>query len=235
MSGAGEISPEGLRILQERDRGFADLFHSIPVASRTMPTTSGTLVDQQRRLEGKHACSFGLEVLPATIDLQRRYDRTASFPGKAATVLNRLAIRAITKVGEKTRDVNGRKSKEFDPLAGRPNISRDDVLADFAARSGLSLSFLDPRERLDRDAVRDKLREQVIGQSMAVEALADVVSIAKARLNDPERLSRRSCFWGPRVSARRNVRRRLRNSLEMPIVCFATISTSSTSPVLLRD
>jgi DNA polymerase III delta prime subunit len=71
------------------------------------------------------------------------------------------------------------------------------VLEDFAARSGLSLAFLDPKERLDRDDVRNKLQEQVIGQSAAVEALADVVSIAKARLNDPERPLAAFLFLGP--------------------------------------
>src|SRR5262249_55052518 len=82
-------------------------------------------------------------------------------------------------------------------LPPRPAISRDDVLTDFAARSGLSLAFLDPKQRLDRDDVRDKLREQVIGQSEAVEALADVVSIAKARLNDPDRPLAAFLFLGP--------------------------------------
>ena len=37
--------------------------------------------------------------------------------------------------------------------------SRDDVLRRLSRRgSGLSLAFLDPKERLDRDDVRDKLR-----------------------------------------------------------------------------
>src|SRR5205814_333759 len=101
----GEVTPEGLRVLQERDRGFADLFHLIPV--------------------------------------------------------------------------------------------REPTDADTAARSGLSLAFLDPKQRLDRDDVRDRLRELVIGQSDAVEALADVVSVAKARLNDPDRPLAAFLFLGP--------------------------------------
>jgi ATP-dependent Clp protease ATP-binding subunit ClpA len=190
----GEITTEGLRVLQERDRGFADLFHLIPVREPTDADTLRILVDQQRRLEGKHTCDFGLDVLPATIDIQRRYDRTAAFPGKAAAVLTRLAIRATTDKNATTTTV---RNGEFDPLRGRPIISRDDVLADFAARSGLSLAFLDPKQRLDRDDVRDKVREQVIGQSEAVESLADVVSVAKARLNDPDRPLAAFLFLGP--------------------------------------
>src|SRR5262245_60320791 len=137
----GEITPEGLRVLQERDRGFADLFHLIPVREPTDPDTLRILVDQQRRLEGKHACDFGLDVLPAVIDIQRRYDRMAAFPGKAAAVLTRLAVRATTDAG-RAGGVGERSPAAFDPLAGRPVVSRDDVLTDFAARSGLSLAFL---------------------------------------------------------------------------------------------
>ncbi|MCE9563092.1 MAG: AAA family ATPase [Planctomycetes bacterium] len=191
----GEVTTEGLRVLQERDRGFADLFHMIPIREPGDADNLRILVDQQRRLEGKHECDFGLDVLPAVIDVQRRYDRTAAFPGKAAAVLTRLAIRA-TADEERTPTTNTR-SAEYDPLAEHPHISRDDVLADFAARSGLSLAFLDPKQRLDRDDVRDKVREQVIGQAEAVEALADVVSVAKARLNDPDRPLAAFLFLGP--------------------------------------
>ena len=52
-------------------------------------------------------------------------------------------------------------------------------------------------QRLDRDEVRDKLIAQVIGQPEAAEALADVVSIAKARLNDPGRPLAAFLFLGP--------------------------------------
>ncbi|VTT96724.1 b family protein : ATPases with chaperone activity ClpC, two ATP-binding domain OS=Microscilla marina ATCC 23134 GN=M23134_04999 PE=4 SV=1: AAA_2: ClpB_D2-small [Gemmataceae bacterium] len=191
----GEVSTDGLRVLQERDRGFADLFHLIPVREPTDADNLRILVDQQRRLEGKHGCDFGLDVLPTVIDVQRRYDRTAAFPGKAAAILTRLAIRATADPSPAV--ATGVRRSDFNPLAGRPQITRDDVLADFAARSGLSLAFLDPKQRLDRDDVRDAVREQVVGQAEAVEALADVVSVAKARLNDPDRPLAAFLFLGP--------------------------------------
>ncbi len=45
--------------------------------------------------------------------------------------------------------------------------------------------------------MRDKLQAQVVGQTEAVEALADVVSVAKARLNDPDRPLAAFLFLGP--------------------------------------
>ncbi len=191
----GEITPESLRVLQERDRGFADLFHIIPVREAADAETLRILIDQQRRIEGRRACLFGLDVLPAVIDLQRRYERTTAFPGKAATVLTRLAARATENDSEEETDAKPRVDGDF--FAKRPRITRDDVFAEFAARSGLSIAFLDPKQRLDRDVVRNKLQEQVIGQGEAIEALDDVVSVAKARLNDPDRPLAAFLFLGP--------------------------------------
>ncbi len=193
----GEITPEALRVLQERDRGFADFFHVIPIAPPSDTETLQILVDQQRRLEAKYGVRVHLDVLPAVVDLQRRYDRTAAFPGKAAAVLTRLAVRAgATKEELLAAFLQGGARETFE-LPPRPEVARADVLADFAARSGLSLDFLDPKKRLDRDDVRESLRTQIVGQSEAVEALADVVSVAKARLNDPERPLASFLFLGP--------------------------------------
>ncbi len=183
-----EITPEQLRVLQERDRGFADLFHVLPVREPNDADTLRILIDQERRLEGKHGCGFHLDALPAVIDLTRRYDRGLAFPGKAAAVLTRLAVRSATHGGPHEPGVL---------LRTRPVVNRDGVLADLAARSGLSLAFLDPKQRLDRDDVRDQLAKHVIGQTEAVEALADLVSVAKARLNDPDRPLASFLFLGP--------------------------------------
>lgn len=185
-----EITPEQFRVLQERDRGFADLFHVLPIHEPNESQTLRILIEHQRRLEGQYECSFALETLPTVIDHARRFDRGAAFPGKAATILARLAVRAL---GGKTQHTASARIRLFH----RPTINRLDVLNDFATRSGLSLAFLDPNERLDRDEIRDQLARQIVGQSEAVESLADVISIAKARLNDPGRPIASFLFLGP--------------------------------------
>src|SRR5262249_29687216 len=55
----GEVTPEAFRVLQERDRGFADQFHVLRVPEPADADTLRILVGLQRRLEGKHGCSFG--------------------------------------------------------------------------------------------------------------------------------------------------------------------------------
>ncbi|WP_052640028.1 AAA family ATPase [Zavarzinella formosa] len=194
----GEITPEALRVLQERDRSFADLFHILPVREPGDADTMRMLINIQRRLEGKHSCGFNLDVLPAVIDLQRRYDRATAFPGKAARMLTRLAVKGTV---ESVSSIVGRifqmAHAAASPFHPKRLISREEVFNEFAAQSGLAKSFLDKTEKLERDKIIEELSKQVIGQPQAVEAAADVIAVAKARLNDPDRPLAAFLFLGP--------------------------------------
>jgi ATP-dependent Clp protease ATP-binding subunit ClpA len=170
----GEITPDALRVLRERDRGFADLFHLLPVREPKEEEILRILIFAQRQLETQHRCRFELDVLPTVLDLQRRYARDLAFPGKAATFLRQLAVK----------------------FSGTP-IFRGEALEEFRLRSGLSTTFLDRQMRLERRTIRQELAKHVIGQEAALEAAADVLSIAKARLNDPGRPLGVFLFLGP--------------------------------------
>ncbi len=159
-----EITAEGLRVLQERDRSFADLFQIVRLTETTDDETLQIILRVRRELEQKYDCRFALDSLLVALDLTRRYVREAAFPGKAASFLKQLAIK----------------------FRGR-EISRADVLTEFEAKSGLSVAFLDDKIKLERAGIIEKLSGGIIGQRAAIEAAADVISIAKARLNDQTR------------------------------------------------
>jgi ATP-dependent Clp protease ATP-binding subunit ClpA len=169
-----EITPEALRVFRERDRGFADLFHILPLREPTEAENLRILIHSQRQLEAHHRCRFAIDALPAAIDLQRRYARHSAFPGKAALFLRRLAVKSPHTA-----------------------IGRAEVLAEFQSRSGLRLAFLDTSAKLERDEVLDALRQQIIGQDRALNVAADVVSVARARLNEPDRPLAALLFLGP--------------------------------------
>lgn len=169
-----EMTPASLRVLQELDRSFADLFHIIPVAEPTRRDNAAMLVHLTRELEARHEVSFTHEVLPTVLDLTARYFRDQAYPGKAAVFLERLAIRHRKAV-----------------------VGRQAVLQEFEARSGLRISFSDDRARLPRTEVVAALQQRIIGQQGAVAAMADAVTVAKARLNDPGRPIGTFLFLGP--------------------------------------
>ncbi|MCA9061057.1 MAG: AAA family ATPase, partial [Planctomycetaceae bacterium] len=175
-----EMTPEELRVFRERDRSFADMFHVIPVNEMQGDDNLRVQISLQRQLEYQHRCHFDLECLPAVIDLQRRYNSSAAFPGKAAQFLRRLAV-AGTQTSEEQTNV----------------ISRDDVLQLFHEQSGLPQSFPDQRAMLPADEIRQGLRRRFVGQDAAVEAAVEIISIAKARLNDPGRPLASLLLTGP--------------------------------------
>jgi ATP-dependent Clp protease ATP-binding subunit ClpA len=169
-----EMTPEAFRVLREKDRGFADLFHILPIREPSDPQTRRVLIHVIRALEDRHRCRFDGQVLPAVMDLETRYVRDQAMPGKAAAFVGQMALKY------RARD-----------------IDRPLVLSEFAARSGLTISFLDPSARLERREIVTALARQIVGQSAALGAMADVVAIAKARLNDPGRPLGTLLFLGP--------------------------------------
>ncbi|MFM9963220.1 MAG: AAA family ATPase [Planctomycetaceae bacterium] len=171
-----EMTPEAFRVLRERDRGLADLFHILPVHELAGDDNLRVLIGTLRQLEARHRCRFGIEALPIVIDLQRRYARDTAFPGKGATFLRRLAIKAAN--------------------AETP-IAREQVIAAFHEQTGLPRSFLDQRQSLSPDDVKHALRERFVGQNEAVEAAVEIIGLAKARLNDPARPLASLLLLGP--------------------------------------
>ncbi|TMQ31891.1 MAG: ATP-dependent Clp protease ATP-binding subunit, partial [Planctomycetota bacterium] len=169
-----EMTPEAFRVLREQDRGFADLFHLLPLREPREEETRRILISVQRQLEGQHRCRFDLDVLPTVLDLVRRYGGGTAFPGKAASLLRQLAVR--------------HHGAEVTRLA---------ALDEFHVRSGLAVTFLDRQARLDREEILQSMSRQVIGQDAALHAAADVIGIAKARLNDPDRPLAAFLFLGP--------------------------------------
>lgn len=170
----GEITPEGLRVLRERERALADLFHIVPIREPGESANLRILIETIRRFEGQYRCAFSPDVLPTVLELERRYVRDAAMPGKAAALLRRLATK----------------------YAGKP-IQRDTVLSEFNVQSGLSVAFLDNRQKLERNEIVSTIGRELVGQHDAVEAMADTVMVAKARLNDAGRPLATFLFLGP--------------------------------------
>ena len=169
-----EATPETFRVLQERDRGMADLFHVIRVEETSQVQTLDILIDALRQLEGRYDCRFNLDVLPLILELHDRYMHDASYPGKAAQFARRLAVKYR-----------------------RSWIGRGIVLEEFQAFSGLSLQFLNRSEQLQRAKIEEGLRQNLTGQEEALQAVTNAISRAKAQLNDPERPLTTLLFVGP--------------------------------------
>lgn len=169
-----EITPGQLRVFQERDRGFADLFQVLRLEASSEEDTCRILADSGRELEQRHSVLFAVDVVPTVIELTRRYERDAALPGKAARLFKELALRNTGRA-----------------------VSREAVLEDYQRRTGLQTGFLDANATFSRADMRRQLNRRVLGQPEAVDAVCDVISIGRARLNDPGRPLGAFLFPGP--------------------------------------
>ncbi len=169
-----ETTPAQWRVFRETDRGFADLFQILRVEEPPAACSQLILLDTIRQLEQEHACLFNPKTLPLVVDLTRRYMGDTSMPGKAVNLLSQLAI--------------NRQKRQVAPLHALQMIQQT---------SGMKLNMLDPGARLPREQIVAQFERRIIGQPDAVAVLADVMSISKARLNDPSRPLATLLFLGP--------------------------------------
>jgi ATP-dependent Clp protease ATP-binding subunit ClpC len=159
-----EITPEAWRVLRERDRAFAELFHVLPVPAMSEAETLAVLIAVARQAEERERCETALDTVPAVLDLQRRFGGEAAFPGKAAGFLRRLAVR----------------------LAGR-KVDGSLARAEFQKQTGLHPAFLGAERQFSRADIRKDLGAEVLGQDHALDAFADALLKLQARLHDPRR------------------------------------------------
>lgn len=169
-----EITPEAYDKLTDRDRLFADLFHVERIESTGDEETLQIAVRSTMDLEQQHQCSVEMSAIPKVIQLQRQYNRTASFPGKAIKFLNELAVKNH-----------------------RSTVNEQTVMTEFATTTGISHALLDERVSLSRKDVIKELSASLVGQGAAINACADVIGWTKARLNDLHKPLATLLFLGP--------------------------------------
>ena len=169
-----ELTAEAWQAFQEHDRGLADQFHVLRIEATGEEQTRRVMLEVHRQLEAEHRAAFGIEALPTVLQLHGSYIRDAAFPGKSAAFSRQLAQK----------------------YTGMP-ITRQEVNQEFHLKTGLSPHLIDDRQRLERSWVVERLRAKIVGQDEAVQAAADVVAVAKARLADPGRPLATLLFLGP--------------------------------------
>jgi ATP-dependent Clp protease ATP-binding subunit ClpC len=125
------------------------------------------------------AVLIGDEAIEVLERLHRRYASYSAAPGRPLRFLRNLLQDQAAREG------------------GRPVISARDVTAAFSRETGLPLFFLDDAARLDLAEARARFGTRVIGQSEAVELVADLLATIKAALNRPRRPIASLLFIGP--------------------------------------
>lgn len=167
-------TPEEWKIVQEKDRSFADLFQVLRIPTVTTEKAVDIVLTQRRSLELEYACVITIQAIQALFSIQRNYLKHKALPGSVMKLLRQLVIKH--KFGY---------------------IDLPEVRADLRNFSGLKESIFDSAYTIERDDVRKKITANLVGQPEAVDALANVIHTIKAKLNTPNKPLGSFLFIGP--------------------------------------
>ena len=172
-----EAGPEAtVRLLRLRP-ALRSVFEVVRIDAMSSEDT----VELSHRLMDQLAGETGLSIDPAAIDAAigatHQYLTSASLPG---AVLNLLRL----TTGRVVRD-------------GSSIVGPDSILETLSQLTGLPVSMLDTKQRVDLASIRAFFSARVIGQDAAVSAVVDRIAMLKAGLNDPGKPIAILLFAGP--------------------------------------
>src|SRR5581483_132759 len=105
------------------------------------------------------------DCIPVALSSARQYLSAANLPGSMLDLIKLTVNRALK--GEST------------------TVGPHDVVVTLSQLTGLPVSILDNKERVDLAAIREYFTSRVIGQDEAVTAIVERIAMLKAGLNDP--------------------------------------------------
>jgi ATP-dependent Clp protease ATP-binding subunit ClpC len=173
-----ECTPEVFAAAHRKEPSFVDAFHRIDVPEPDVDAAREILLQAGRRLEERQAVEIDDDAVAAALDLTRRFEPYRALPGKAVELLEETVQRIVTRDAER-------------------RAGREEVTATFAERTGMPLLLLSDEVPLRTADVRSFFEARVLGQEEAVEAMVDLVTLAKSGLQDPGKPLGSFFFVGP--------------------------------------
>ncbi|MFK7935920.1 MAG: AAA family ATPase [Saprospiraceae bacterium] len=167
-------TPSEWKVVQDADRRFSDLFQVLRLAEPKEEQAIAMVLEKRRELEKKQGVNIQVKAISQLFTIHRNYLNNKALPGTVMKLLNQLAIKYRLQ-----------------------EVDVDQVREEFEDFSGLREDIFEPSVIFEPDQVRNEIRKGLIGQENAVEELADIVHLIKAKLTDPSRPSGSFLFAGP--------------------------------------
>lgn len=184
----GATTHEEYRRAIAQDPALQRRFRTIDIEEPSQEDTLAILAGQKVSLEEHHGVHIRSEALEAAVRLSVRYMPDRRLPDKALDLLDE----ACTRVTIRTVSPDIEDTNMEDIAVGVEVIA--DVLADW---TGIPVQDLTQDERQRLSNLEDSLRQRVVGQDEAVNAVAAAIKTARAGLSDPNRPVGVFLFLGP--------------------------------------
>ena len=172
-----EATPaETTRLMQARPglRGLLEIVRLEPLTEHEATALAATFCE---RLGRERRLTIDPEAASVALHLARQYLSDEKLPGNMLDLIKRTANRCITD--------------------RKKTLGAEDVTATLSQVTGLPVSILDNKERLDLASIKQFFSSRVIGQDEAVGAVVDRIAMLKAGLVDSGKPIGVFLFAGP--------------------------------------
>ena len=174
----GATTPEEYRRHIEKDAALERRFQPIKVTEPGREQTMEMLQSLRPALEKHHGVSMDDAALVAAYELSVRYINDRFLPDKAIDLLDEAAA-AVHVEG------------------GRSQVTAADVAQVVSLWTEIPLSSLDESESQRLQGLEEQLKQRIIGQDEAVNAVARAIRRSRVGLKDPRRPVGNFLFLGP--------------------------------------
>ncbi len=155
---------------------YPALFLPVRVAEPPADVARGIIERAAAALAERQRVTITAEAVDQAVHLSRRFDPARVQPGKSLDVL-KDALATLT--------------------GPEPTLTAAEVIRSFAARTGLPKMLLDESEDFDEEKVAAFFRGRVLAQDQAVDSVLQMLSLLRARVNNPLRPMGVFFFLGP--------------------------------------
>ena len=167
-------SPQEWKILQEKDRRFADLFQVLRISEPEMETATQIVLEKRKSLEVEHDTQVSIQAIQQLFTIQRNYLKNKALPGSVIQLLQQLVVKYRSRL-----------------------VDVPEVREEFKVFSGLQEKIFDNSQLFEKEEVDVHLAQSLVGQPKAVAALSEIVHLIKARLVDKSKPISSLMFIGP--------------------------------------
>ncbi|MFC1483219.1 ATP-dependent Clp protease ATP-binding subunit [Candidatus Margulisiibacteriota bacterium] len=162
----------------EHDAALERRFQSVLIDEPSVEETIHILKGIQSRYEEYHNVKFTPEAITAAAHLSKRYINDRNLPDKAIDLIDEAASRVIMH-------------------ERGPKVTKNDIAEILSQWTHIPVKQMTEEESKRIVSMDDLLKEKIIGQSEAIEALGRAIRRSKAGLKDPRRPTGSFIFCGP--------------------------------------
>ena len=163
----------------EKDKALSRRFSKIDISEPNKKTTYLILKGLQNKYEKHHSVQYTNKALKSAIDLSKRYITDRFLPDIAIDLIDETAASFHLKKSKKSK------------------VNAADIEKTIASIIGISTSTISTNETVSLQNLEEKLKERVIGQPLAIDAVSKAIKIAKAGLTPQNKPIASFLFSGP--------------------------------------